>query len=43
MVTRRIDSFGIENPSLVWQTGTPEWDALRSLRNENENALLIDL
>lgn len=43
MVTRRIDSFGIENPSLVWQTGTPEWDALRTLRNENENALLIDL
>ena len=43
MVTRRIDSFGIENPSLVWQTGTPEWDALRTLRNENEDALLIDL
>ena len=43
MVTRRIDSFGIENPSLVWQTGTPEWDALRSLRNENQDALLIDL
>ena len=43
MVTRRIDSHGIENPSLVWQTGTPEWDALRSLRNENEDALLIDL
>jgi len=43
MVTRRIDSHGIENPSLVWQTATPEWDALRSLRNENEDALLIDL
>lgn len=43
MVTRRIDSHGIENPSLVWQTGTPEWDALRSLRNEGEDALLIDL
>lgn len=43
MVTRRIDSHGIENPSLVWQTGTPEWNALRSLRNENEDALLIDL
>ncbi|MBQ7462223.1 MAG: YihY/virulence factor BrkB family protein [Bacteroidaceae bacterium] len=43
MVTRRIDSHGIENPSLVWQTGTPEWDALRSLRNENEDALLIEL
>ena len=43
MVTRRIDSHGVENPSLVWQTGTPEWDALRSLRNENEDALLIDL
>ena len=43
MVTRRIDSHGIENPSLVWQTGTPEWDALRSLRNENKDALLIDL
>ena len=26
MVIRRIDSHGIENPSLVWQTGTPEWD-----------------
>ena len=43
MVTRRIDSHGIENPSLVWQTGTPEWDGLRSLRYENEDALLIDL
>ena len=43
MVTRRIDSHGIENPSLVWQTGTPEWDALRSLRNENKDALLIEL
>jgi membrane protein len=43
MITRRIDSHGIENPSLVWQTGTPEWDTLRSLRNENEDALLIDL
>ncbi len=43
MVTRRIDSHGIENPSLVWQTGTPEWDALRSLRYENKDALLIDL
>jgi len=43
MVTRRIDSHGIENPSLVWQTGTPEWDSLRSLRNENQDALLIDL
>jgi len=43
MVTRRIDSHGIENPSLVWQTGTPEWDALRSLRYENEDALLIEL
>lgn len=43
MVTRRIDSHGIENPSLVWQTGTPEWDVLRSLRYENKDALLIDL
>ena len=43
MVTRRIDSHGIENHSLVWQTGTPEWDALRSLRYENEDALLIEL
>ncbi|MBQ6191837.1 MAG: YihY/virulence factor BrkB family protein [Bacteroidaceae bacterium] len=43
MVTRRIDSHGIENPSLVWQTSTLEWDALRSLRNENEDALLVDL
>ncbi len=43
MVTRRIDSHGIESPSLVWQTGTPEWDALRSLRNEGDDALLIDL
>ena len=43
MVTRRIDSHGIESPSLVWQTGTPEWDTLRSLRNEGEDALLIDL
>ena len=43
MVTRRIDSHGIETPSHVWQTGTPEWDTLRSLRNENEDALLIDL
>ena len=43
MVTRRIDSHGIENPSLVWQTGTPEWDALRNLRNENKDALLISL
>ncbi|MBP3712617.1 MAG: YihY/virulence factor BrkB family protein [Bacteroidaceae bacterium] len=43
MVIRRIDSHGIENPSLVWQTGTPEWDRLRSLRNENEDALLVDL
>ena len=43
MVTRRIDSHGIENPSLVWQTGTPEWDSLRSLRYENGDALLIEL
>ncbi len=43
MVTRRIDSHGIETPSLVWQTGTNEWDTLRRLRNENEDALLIDL
>lgn len=43
MVTRRIDSHGIENPSLVWQTGTPEWDSLRSLRYENRDALLIEL
>ena len=43
MVTRRIDSHGIESPSLVWQTGTPEWDTLRSLRNEGEDALLIDI
>ena len=43
MVIRRIDSHGIENPSLVWQTGTPEWDALRNLRNEGKDALLIDL
>ena len=43
MVTRRIDSHGIETPSLIWQTGTNEWDTLRRLRNENEDALLIDL
>lgn len=43
MVIRRIDSHGIETPSLVWQTGTPEWDALRRLRNEGEDALLIEL
>ena len=43
MVVRRIDSKGIENPSLVWQTGTTEWDALRNLRNEGKDALLIDL
>lgn len=43
MVIRRIDSQGIENPSLVWQTCTPEWNALRKLRYENEEALLIDL
>ena len=43
MVTRRIDSHGIENPSFVWQTSMPEWDALRSLRNKNEDALLVDL
>ena len=43
MVIRRIDSHGIENPSLVWQVGTPEWDALRRLRNEGKDALLIDL
>lgn len=43
MVMRRIDSHGIENPSLVWQTSTPEWDALRNLRNEEEDALLINL
>lgn len=43
MVTRRIDSHGIENPSFVWQTSMPEWDALRILRNKNEDALLVDL
>ena len=43
MVTRRIDSHGIENPSFVWQAGTPEWDSLRNLRNEGQDALLIDL
>ena len=43
MVTRRIDSNGIETPSLVWQAGTPEWDSLRTLRNEDKDALLIDL
>lgn len=43
MVIRRIDSRGMESPSLVWQTGTPEWDTLRTLRNENRDALLIDL
>lgn len=43
MVIRRIDSHGIETPSLVWQTRTPEWDALRNLRNENKDALLIEL
>jgi membrane protein len=43
MVIRRIDSHGIENPSLVWQTSTPEWDSLRRLRNEGEDSLLIDL
>ena len=43
MVIRRIDSHGIENPSLLWQIGTPEWDALRQLRNEGNDALLIDL
>ena len=43
MVTRRIDSHGIESPSHVWQTATPEWDSLRSLRNENQDALLIDM
>lgn len=43
MVTRRIDSHGIENPSFVWQTSMPEWDALRSLRNKNEDALLVNL
>lgn len=43
MVTHRIDSHGIENPSLVWQVGTPEWDTLRRLRNQGEDALLIDI
>lgn len=43
MVTHRIDSHGIENPSLVWQVGTPEWDTLRRLRNQSEDALLIDI
>lgn len=43
MVIRRIDSHGMENPSLVWQTGTPEWNFLRNLRNEGQDALLIDL
>lgn len=43
MITRRIDSHGIETPSFVWQTNTPEWGALRTLRYENADALLIDL
>ena len=43
MVIHRIDSHGIENPSLVWQVGTPEWDTLRRLRTQGEDALLIDL
>ena len=43
MVIHRIDSHGIENPSHIWQVGTPEWDTLRLLRNQGEDALLVDL
>lgn len=43
MVMRRIDVHGVENPSHVWQVGTEEWDKLRTLRNENEDALLLDI
>lgn len=44
MVTKRIDAHGSENPSHIWQVGTPEWDALRTKRwSMGEDALLIDL
>lgn len=43
MVQRRMDSYGTENTSRVWQTNTKEWPLLRKLRNEGENQLLVDI
>lgn len=43
MVMRRIDRQGMENPSRNWQMSTPEWAQLRTLRNKNQDALLIEI
>lgn len=43
MVTRRIESYGVENPQHTWRAKPSEWEELRRLRNTNEDALLTDV
>ena len=43
MVMKRMDSYGVERISEDWQLNTREWEQLRRLRSQGEDALLIDI
>ena len=43
MVLKRIDRQGLEKISRSWYLALPEWDRLRTLRNQQEDELLINI
>lgn len=43
MVMRQIDRYGSEAPRSVWQLSASEWDTLRQLRYNDEDALLSEV
>lgn len=42
-VLKHIDRYGSETPRSVWQLSAPEWDKLRQLRYNDEDALLYEI
>lgn len=43
MVMKRMDCYGVERLTDDWQLKTREWELLRHLRSQGEDALLIDI
>lgn len=43
MVMKHIDRYGSEAPRSVWQLSASEWDTLRQLRYNDEDALLSEV
>ena len=43
MVMKRMDSYGVERISEEWKLNTREWEQLRRMRSQGQDALLIDI